>query len=88
MKKLVVEDDTEGLMALLGEPIMILCMGYFYWGRLTGVNDTCVKLEDPRIVFDAGDWTKNGYDAFEKMSTDCWYVCHTQIESFGPGAPL
>ena len=56
MKKLV-EVSDEGLEGLIGERVTLLCVNYFYTGDLVGVNDTCVLLENPAIVYETGDWS-------------------------------
>lgn len=85
MKKLVnvTEVEGEGLEALMGEKVILLCANYFYTGTLVGVNTTCVCLEDPSVVFDAGRWSDKGYAEAEKMVQKTLYVqCH-MIEAFG-----
>ena len=56
MKKLVsvTEVEGEGLIALLGERVTLFCLNYIYTGKLTGVNDSCVKLEDASVVYETG----------------------------------
>ena len=46
MKKLVnvQEVEGEGLVALLGEKVILFCMTYFYAGTLVGVNTDTVLL--------------------------------------------
>ena len=53
MKKLVsvTEVEGEGLISLLGEKVILFCMNYFYAGKLSGVNASCVPLEDAAIVY-------------------------------------
>jgi len=82
MKKLVVEDDNEGLMSLLGEKVTLLCCRYIYTGKLAGVNETCVKLEDAGIVYDTGSWDRKEYEDIQKLPNDI-YVQTSSIESFG-----
>ena len=53
MKKLI-EVTDEGLEGLLGKRVTLLCMNYFYTGTLTGVNDKCVQLTSPKIVYETG----------------------------------
>lgn len=78
----VVEVEDEGFMALMGEVITIFCLNYIYTGKLVGVNDTCVLLEDPSIVYDTGPFdTKNWKDA-QKLPNQL-YVQMGCIESFG-----
>ena len=85
MKKLVngQEVEGEGLTSLLGEQVLLLCANYFYTGRLDGVNETCVLLTDPSIVYETGQWTAKGYADAQKLHTDKLYVQVTAIEAFG-----
>ena len=85
MKKLanVVEVDGEGLVALLGERVLLLCANYFYTGKLIGVNDTFVQLEDPAIVYETGSWLDAKMKDEQHLHTKQWYVSRSFIESFG-----
>jgi hypothetical protein len=85
MKKLVQvqEVEGEGLDALLGERVLLMCAGYFYEGKLTGVNKTFVKLKDPAIVYATGTWSDKNYADIQKLHTKEWYVQTNLIESFG-----
>ena len=85
MRKLiqVQEIDGEGLESFLGERILIMCAGYFYEGKLIGVNSTFVKLEDPSIVYTTGVWTDKAYSDIQKMGQKEWYISTSLIESFG-----
>ena len=56
MKKLIIEDENEGLLKLIGKRVTLFCVRYIYTGDLVGVNDTCVLLENGGIVFDTGDF--------------------------------
>lgn len=84
MKKLVnvVEVDGEGLAALLGENVLLFCVNYFYAGRLVGVNDKFVQLEDTSIVFEIGDLIAKTFKDAQKLPAT-WYVQTAAIESFG-----
>lgn len=82
MKK-IVEDTQEGLLSLLGERVLILTAGYFYEGKLVGVNDSCVKLSDPGIVYETGSFKESTYKDLQKLHADEWYVSTGLIESFG-----
>lgn len=83
MKKLVIEDAQEGLLSLLGEKVTIFTSGYFYTGALVGVNDSCVKLEDPAIVYETGPFTEKGWDDCQSLNVKHWYIAIPAIESFG-----
>lgn len=85
MKKIiqVVEEENEGLVSLLGKRVLIMSAGYFYEGELEGVNDTCIKLKDPKIVYSTGDWSDKAYSDVQPMHADSWYISIGLIESFG-----
>lgn len=85
MKKLVnvVEVDGAGLQSLLGEKVLLLCANYFYTGKLTGVNETFVELEDPAIVYETGAWTNKGYTDQQTLHVKNFYVSTAAIEAFG-----
>ena len=83
MKVLVEENSKEGLEGLLGKRVLLVSAGYFYEGKLVFVNSACVKIEDPSIVYDAGNWESKTYSDMQKLNTDVWYVKTELIESFG-----
>jgi hypothetical protein len=70
MKKIVTvtEVDGEGLEFYLGKRIFIIAESYFYAGTLTGINSTCVLLEDAKFVLESGDFSKKGFGYAEKQS--------------------
>lgn len=82
MKKIVEEVQGEGLESLLGEVVTLFCANYFYTGKLTGVNDTCVLLSDPSIVYETGSWSDPNWKDAQKLPNDL-YVQTAAIESFG-----
>ena len=84
MKKLapVVEVEGEGFMALMGETITVFCLNYIYTGILTGVNDTCILLDKPSIVFETGDFSAKNWKDAQKLPNQL-YVQMGCIESFG-----
>lgn len=83
MKKLVQvqEVEGEGLMALIGQRVTLFCMNYIYTGNLTGVNNTCVLLEDPAIVYETGDFTDKEWENAQSLPNSL-YVQIAAIESF------
>jgi hypothetical protein len=85
MKKIVTEVQGEGLVALLGEHVMLFCANYIYAGTLTGVNDTCVLLDDAKIVYETGAFSDSKYKDAQNLPTKTWYVQTSAIESFGIG---
>ena len=87
MKKIVsvTEVSGEGLEALLGEKVILLCMNYFYTGVLEGVNSDCVLLTEPKIVYETGEWSAKQWKDAQSMGIEKLYVQRGAIESFGIG---
>lgn len=83
MKVIVEQKEQEGLESFLGTRILLVCAGYFYEGRLIGVNKTCVKLDDASIVYSTGAWSDKNYSDIQKLNSKEWYVRKNLIESFG-----
>ena len=83
MKKLIEIDESEGLESLMGERITLLCSNYFYTGKLIGVNDTCVKLQEASIVYETGSWDQKNWEDSQKLPNEFIYVSIPAIEAFG-----
>lgn len=84
MKHIVTEEiKTEGLNKLIGEEVTIFCCRYIYTGKLIGVNDTCVKLNNPKIVYDTGCFSKDKFADAQSLGVESYYVATGSIESFG-----
>ena len=81
MKK-IVEVSDDGLEGLLGEVVTLLCVNYFYTGKLTGVNSTCVRLDDPSIIYETGEWSLESWYDSQKLPNTI-YVQTAAIEAFG-----
>lgn len=84
MKKIVTvtEVEGEGLEAFLGRRIFIIAQSYFYAGTLTGINLTCVLLEDARFVLESGSFESKGIEYSEKIPGGKCYVSKSSIEAF------
>jgi len=82
MKVLVNEVENEGLFALMGKRVTLFCGVYIYTGKLVGVNDTCVKLQDAGIVYETGSFSDKKWKDCQSLPND-WYVTTQSIESFG-----
>lgn len=78
------EIDGEGLASFLNKPILLMGFNYFYTGILTGINDSCVKLAHPKIVYETGEMTASTYKEAKPLPSP-WYVQMNAFESFGPG---
>ena len=81
MKK-IVEVSDEGLEGLLGETVTLLCVNYFYTGKLIGVNATCVKLGDAKIIYETGEWSSKTWKDAQSLGCDIYVQC-AAIEAFG-----
>ena len=80
MKKLI-EESGEGMIKLMGERVTLFCLNYIYTGKLTGVNDTCVLLEDAAIVYETGAFTDTKWKDAQALPQPV-YVMLSAIESF------
>lgn len=83
MKKIIVEESGEGLIKLLGKKVTLFCMNYIYTGELIGVNESCVLLKNPAIVYETGAFTDSKYKDCQSLNVSEWYVSIASIESFG-----
>jgi hypothetical protein len=77
------ESNSEGFMALIGQRITVFCAVYIYTGELVGVNDTCIKLKDPAIVYETGPFSEPSWADAQRLPHEFFYVQIGMIESFG-----
>ena len=84
MKKImtVTEVEGEGFVALLGKRITLFCMNYIYTGDLVGVNDTCVLLDNPAIVYETGEFTAKSWKDAQALPNSI-YIQMAAVEAFG-----
>lgn len=84
MKKLVqvMEIQGEGLEKLLGETVTLFCLNYFYNGELIGINDSCVLLKNPKIIYETGSFADPKWKDIQSMNIEELYVNKSAIESF------
>jgi len=83
-KKVEVEIvEGEGLVALLGKRVLLMCANYFYEGILEGVNGECVALGDPGIVYETGPWSSDKWRDRQALGISTHYIMKNAIESFG-----
>ena len=74
---------TEGLETLLGQNVTLFCMNYIYTGKLVGIDDVQVKLDDAKIVYDTGAFTEKEWTDAQSIPNGTWYVRLATVESFG-----
>lgn len=83
MKRLVEEVEDDGFSPLLGEQITLLCMNYFYTGKLVAVNKEFVELENPAIVYETGEWAAQSYKDAQPLGCKSLRVRTAAIEAYG-----
>lgn len=85
MKKLVeIQNvENEGLLKMLGKRVTFFCLNYIYVGELIGVNDSCVLLKNPAIVYETGAFTESKYKDEQSLNVEEFYLMKATIESFG-----
>lgn len=77
------EEAQEGFLALLGQNVEVFCGIYIYAGKLVGVNDTCIKLANPHLVYETGGFLEKKYKDAQPMGREFHYISKGFIESFG-----
>lgn len=82
MKVLVSDKEGEGFMALMGKRITLFCAVYIYTGKLVGVNETCIKLEDPSIVYETGAFSDQKWKDAQALPHEI-YIQTGMVEAFG-----
>lgn len=78
----VLEVENEGLISLLDKQVTLFCAVYIYTGKLVGVNNTCVKLENPKIVYETGPFNTKDWKDAQALPNE-FYIQTAMIESFG-----
>lgn len=83
VKSEVTDVENEGLLALLGKKVLVFCVNYIYTGTLTGVNDTCIKLDKAHLVYETGAFSTRGCQDAQRLPAEEWYIQRSAIEAFG-----
>jgi hypothetical protein len=78
----VVNVPNEGLISLLDSVVTLFCANYIYTGKLTGVNEDCVLLEKPSIVYETGAFNEKNWKDAQALPNQI-YIMKSSIESFG-----
>jgi hypothetical protein len=77
-----VEVSEEGMESLLGQTITCFCAVYIYTGELVGVNSTCIKLKNPKIVYETGAFTEKNWKDAQALPNEL-YIQFGMMEAFG-----
>jgi hypothetical protein len=80
--KTIEESDAEGLMALIGQRVTFFCMNYIWTGDLVGVNDVQVKLDNPAIVYETGDFKSTSWKDAQSLPKTM-YIQLSAVEAYG-----
>ena len=80
--KTIEENDSEGLMSLIGQRVTLFCMNYIYTGDLVGVNDVQIKLDNPAIVYETGSFSDPKWKDAQSLPKSL-YVRLSAVESYG-----
>ena len=83
MKKLIEEVNGEGFEKLLGERITLFCLNYIYTGKLIGVNEHDLMLEDAAIVYETGPFDTKDWKDAQRLPGGVHYVRTAAVESYG-----
>lgn len=83
----VIEVEGEGAVALLEQYVEVRCGNYHYAGKLVGVNDKCIKLEEAHTVFNSGAYTTKRYEDAQAHVQSELLVYFNFIESLMPIPP-
>jgi hypothetical protein len=75
-------NNEEGFLALIGKRITCFCAIYIYTGDLVGMNETCIKLENPCIVYETGAFTEKNWKDAQALPNSI-YLQTAMIEAFG-----
>jgi len=81
MKKLIEKVENEGLISLMGKRVTLFCLNYIYTGKLVGVNDNFVKLDDAAIVYETGPLNDNSWKDAQSLPQSV-YIMLRCVESF------
>jgi len=83
-KEKIMEEKFNGLKELLGETVTLFCVTYFYHGKLVAVGEDEVKLENPSIIYETGNWKDKEWSDIQDMHLpDGLIVRKSAIESYG-----
>ena len=76
------EKSDEGFLALIGQTITVFCMNYIWTGELVGVNDSQIKLANPKLVFETGAFNTKEWKDAQALPSD-FYIRLSAVEAYG-----
>ncbi len=81
--KRIVETTDDGFEAVMGEHVSLFYGVYIYTGKLVGVNDNHIELEDALLVYETGELNSRTWKDAQALPSP-WRVMIQGIESWGP----
>lgn len=82
MKRIVQVEESNGFEALLGERITLFCLNYIYTGKLVGVDESHLLLEEAAIVYETGPFNEPKWKDAQPLP-QAWRVQIGAVESWG-----
>lgn len=82
-KETVVDDGVDAFTSLMGKEVCILCAGYIYSGKLTGVNGESILLTDCSIIYETGPWSNKNWKDSQKLPMKETFLQKGMVEAFG-----
>ena len=82
--KRIIETNDGGFDAMMesGKNVLLICGGFFYAGKLVGVNDDHVELDNAVKVFETGPLDSGPWEDAQALPGR-WRVMKASIESWG-----
>jgi len=78
-----VKSTGVGVARYIGQPIILKCMNYFYYGTVVEVDAFCAVIEDCYAVFETGAFDDPNFKDAQRVG-DRFNVALQSIEAFGP----
>ena len=76
------DEEGTGFDTLLNKVITIFSLNYIYTGKLIEINDSCILLDSPSIIYETGEFSAKEWKDAERLPNQL-YVQLNCIESFG-----
>ena len=83
MRRIIEDKDISEFDNLLGKNVLVLCLNYFYFGKLIGANSSFIELEESQIVYETGKFSNKKWEQAESLPSSIWYIRTSTIESYG-----
>ena len=79
-------NQGDQLDTMIGQPVLLMCMNYFYHGTLVGVNfeQAMLSEDDAVIVYETGPWSDAKWKDSQKLGRPV-VINRSAIESFMRG---